>query len=211
MSGMVETPIKWIATTKRLNTEVDSLERKQQNCLTTLHETESMRELKLMNRERYDYLDHIKKKVEYFQDFMVRIHAKLQELSDPNHATSKSSSYTFSKALVDRQHKDTLQSLLESFESRLSAFKLTMRTEFDHLETLEDELTFDLQQVDSVIQEIESEEESNENDGREKLQMVEELKEEKKRREQERLDQDMQHKAAIGEIDREVVKKISKL
>lgn len=198
---MMETPIKWISTTKRLANEAEGLEKKQQAYLHASHEVETLRDLKLMNRERLDYTNGVRKKVEYFQGLLMKIHLRL---NDAKGGTNHNIGNAAISANMDRQAREALQNLLEAFESRLSSFKLAMRTEFDQLEALEGELTSEIQQIDRLIEEIQHEE-AVEFKGPEEAAIK--AKQDRDRTEHEhkqRLQQDMEHKAAVGEIDREV-------
>lgn len=190
----METPVKWIATAKRLYNEGDGLERKQQAYLK--QEGDTLRDLKNLNRERNDYTQGVKKKVGYFQGLLMKIHLRLNEA-----AANQQNNNAAIAANMDRQSREALQLLLESFESRLSSFKLTMRTEFDQLEAFEAELVDEIRQVDQLIEEIQNEESTSfkavdEVNTRDREKMEQERKQ--------RLEFDMQHKAAVGEIDREV-------
>lgn len=195
--------MKWISTTKRLLNEADGLEKKQQAYLNSSHEVDTLRELKLMNRERADYTNNVRKKVEYFQSLLLKIHLRLNDAKGgQNHLAGNSAI----SANMDRQAREVLQNLLETFESRISSFKLTMRTEFDQLEALENELSSEIQQIDRLIDEIQHEE-AVEFKGPEEAAIK--AKQDRERIEQEnkvRLQQDMEHKAAVGEIDRELAR-----
>lgn len=197
----METPIKWISTTKRLYNEAEALEKKQQTYLHASHEVDTLRDLKLMNRERADYTNGVRKKVEYFQSLLLKIDLRLNDAKGGNNHNFGNNAIS---ANMDRQVREALQILLETFESRLSSFKLYMRTEFDQLEALEGELSSEISQIDRLIDEIQHEE-AVEFKGPEEAAIK--SKQDRERLEQDhkqRLQQDMEHKATVGEIDREV-------
>lgn len=185
------------------------MEKKQQIYLSNSQEPETLRELKGILKEREDFVQGIRKRVDYFQGLLVKIHFKLGDavnhsLNNPYQNWSKAQTVN---GILDRQTRDSLQQLLEAFESRLSNFRLTMRTDFDRLENAEQELTAELSRVDELVEEIEMEcigrsEDVNAVGERERKQSNVSSAKEK----QDRLEQEMQHKAAIGEIDRELAR-----
>ena len=181
---MYESPIKWISASKRIVGEGDIAQKKAE--LAVKMDRELLRDWTNFDRDRNDYLQLVKKKIKSFKVSLDGIRNKL---------TDKPQFY-------DKPVQDNLEQLLENFESKIAAFKLNMKTEFDQLETNEATLLRDIYRVDQMISQIEEEEThhsnapmSPERDAAYRLRM---------QQNQQRLEEDREHKAAVGEIDRQV-------
>eukprot|EP01031_Cornospumella_fuschlensis_P029120 gene29120-35146_t len=179
---MSDTVIKWVSTGKRLNAETDGAEKKIVSFIPK--ELEIAREHQQLEKQRSEHKAHIIKQVAWFRNTLDSIQMKLDEKASYN----------------ERQAKMLLQQLLENFEGRLSSFKLVMRGEFDRLEDEERMLTMEIAHLEQNLAAYTSSAHIPE---------VNEEEEEKKReiqvqKNQQRLNDDVAHKAAIGEVDRDL-------
>lgn len=179
---MSDTVIKWVSTGKRLNAETDGAEKKIVSFIPK--ELEVAREHQQLEKHRGEHKAHIIKQVAWFRNTLDTIQMKLDEKVSYN----------------ERQTKVLLQQMLENFEGRLSSFKLVMRGEFDRLEDEERTLTMEIAHLEQNLMAYTSSAHIPE---------VNDEEEEKKRdmqvqKNQQRLSDDVAHKAAIGEVDREL-------
>lgn len=129
------TTADWLTETKKLGVNARSLERAM-----SLNELES--ECRDISRTRDDAFGNTKKRLQYFK-------ASLQDIRDRLADVTKF-----------RSHSGALQKSLETFESKLTSYKGTMRAEFDSLAneevTLEKDLDFFLNRVDSWVKDEDS-------------------------------------------------------
>jgi hypothetical protein len=182
---LYESPVKWISASKRIYGECEVAEKKAELSVKT--DRELTRDWTNLDRDRGDYLQQIKKKIHTFKVQLDAIKTKIHD--------KPTSQY-------DKPLPDNLESILDNYESKVAAFKLQMKTEFDQLEQNEEILLNDILRVDRMITAIQEDE----------LQFLSPEKENKlmkarlaqQQQQQQRMEEDMEHKAAIGELDREV-------
>ncbi len=166
----------WIATCKRSSIDAETLERKIMSSMAKDEEIQNYWvELK---RNRDDAKKETVKRVDGLRTIYYEI--------------------------IDRLHESTLtiehqsfQLYLESFETKLSSFKLSMRNEFDMFEDAEITLLSEISEINENIDSWASVHESMRNN---EIQM----KAEQRRRNQERQIKDVERKAVIGGLDRKV-------
>lgn len=167
----VSAKTSWIANSKRLALEADALERKS---------TVRMDELK------HEAVDLQRARNDSKQDTIKRVHGIRLALSDIQNRI-KTNSWQSSNAL---KHQ------LETFESKLTAFKLLMRSQYDSLDqsclTVENEINQLNSDMDSWDRALDDPEVSSVADP------------EAQKRIQQRGQQDLQRRAFIGAIDRKV-------
>lgn len=176
MSEQNASRMAWIAAYKRNTVDSDTVERK---LLTMIKdEDELLREYHELKRGRDLSKAQMVKRVESLRTVYYEI--------------------------IDRLHKQTLtieqqsfQQYLESFESKLTAFKLSMRDEFDALEESEIQITEELAGLNAEIEEW-----VNQHDH---IRIKEsQAYAEQKRKNEERKAKDLERKAIIGAMDRKV-------
>lgn len=177
MSEQNASRMAWIAAYKRNTVDADTVERK---LLTMIKdEDEVLREWHELKRNRDLAKSQMVKRVEGLRTVYYEI--------------------------IDRLHKETLtieqqsfQQYLESFESKLTAFKLSMRDEFDALEEGEMATTEELLILNTQIEEW-----VNQHDH---IRIKEsQAYAEQKRKNEERKAKDLERKAIIGAMDRKVL------
>jgi hypothetical protein len=183
---LYESPIKWISASKRMTGDWEIAERKVE--LAVKSDRDLTRDWTNQDRERQDYLQQVKKKIHTFKVSLDSIRNKL---------TDRPGTY-------DKPVPDNLENLLENFESKVAAFKLNMKTEFDQLEQSEEFLMRDILRVDQLIQNITEDEHHTISPEKESKLMKTKLQQQQKQQQQ--FEEDLEHKAAIGEVDREVRK-----
>jgi chromosome segregation ATPase len=183
---LYESPIKWISASKRMTGDWEIAERKAE--LAVKSDRDLTREWTNQDRERQDYLQQVKKKIHTFKVSLDSIRNKLSDRP----------------GTYDKPAPDNLENLLENFESKVAAFKLNMKTEFDQLEQSEEFLMRDIMRVDQLIQNITEDEHHTISPEKESKLMKTKLQQQQKQQQQ--FEEDMEHKAAIGEVDREVRK-----
>jgi hypothetical protein len=164
----------WISAYKRNISEVETTERK---IFSSIKDEEIQNYLFELNRNRNESKNQTIKRVEGLRAIYYDIISKLQESHLP----------------VDHQN---FQLYLESFETKLSAFKLSMRNEFDIFEETETNLTDDINQFNSYVETW-----SNVSE----ISKINEVKSAaQKKRLQERQIRDLERKAIIGGMDKKV-------
>lgn len=175
MSDLAGNRAAWNATYKRNNIDADTLERK---IYSTIKDDEIHNYLFELNRNREESKNQTIKRLEALRGIYFEITSKLQESTLP----------------IDHQN---FQSFLESFETKLTSFKLSMRNEFDIFDTAETQLNDDLENISTNIDAWSSSHESNK-------EVDLKIRAEQNRRIQERQTKDVERKAAIGALDRKV-------
>ena len=170
------TTADWLTQSKKLGVNARSLERAM-----ALNELES--EYRDISRTRDDSFGMTKKRLQYFK-------ASLQDIRDRLADVTKF-----------RSHSGALQKSLETFESKLTSYKSTMRAEFDSLAneevTLEKDLDFFLSRVESWLK--------NEDGGKGAGAEVDKSPSRaSKNRTSDRYDRHVQLQSKIGSIDRQV-------
>ena len=125
------TTSEWLRDTKKLGVSARTLER------GTVQVNELEGEHRDITRTREDAFETTKKRLQYFK-------ASLQDIQDRLADVTKF-----------RSHSGALQKSLETFESKLTSYKGTMRSEFDSLANdeivLEKDLDFFFSRVDSWV------------------------------------------------------------
>jgi hypothetical protein len=200
---LYESPIKWMSASKRIHGERDIAEKKAELCVK--NDRDLIRDWNISERERGDYLTNIKKKIHTFKVSLDAIKSRVTD--KPINPYEKSHHQ-------QTKENENLELLLETFESKVASFKLLMKTEFDSLEQNEELLIRDINRVDHMISNIITEESASSfsshghgngglahmnNDSSSIDNRVNKLKLQQQQQE------DMEHKAAIGEIDRELI------
>lgn len=175
-------PAKWIIAAKRSFTEFDVAEKSLSQY--QLKDKDLKREWTLMERERNENQSQVAKRLQLFKTLVDQIKIKITENNTSN----------------DKRAKDNLANLLEQFESRLAKFKLAMRMEFDKYENEERLLSTEVGRIETLIEGILSEDMNNLAIAAPSPASNKEKWNQQKQRHQE----DVEHQAAIGEIDREV-------
>jgi hypothetical protein len=190
-------PQQWAASAKRLINERDTIEKK------ILHkDMELIREWNNLDKGRQENMAATSKKIKWFKfhldKILVRLHDQLNnggvlgEYYDQNAA------------------KENLQEMLESFESKLSAFKEKMRMEFDELDREERQLTTDIVGLHNKIENPVSDTQPDDvghvhiSHGEHQAELLKKTQQQIRQQQQQRMQEDVEHKAAIGEIDREL-------
>ncbi len=170
------TSTEWLKESKKIGVNVRSLERS-----SALNELES--DFREITRARDDAFLGTKKKVQYFKSSLQDIKDRLAEVTK------------------FRSHSGALQKSLETFESKLTTYKSTMRADFDSLANEETALDKDLDafagRVDSWLKNeknvLSAADTSSDN-----------IPSEQKSRTSDRYDRHVQLQAKIGAIDRKV-------
>lgn len=195
---MVDSPLKWSAAAKRFTSESEAAAKKLTDYY--MKDVELQREIAAIEKSRRENMTQMNKKINYFKNLFEQIKTKIEEQANPE---TRNLNIVFEKYAnittpVLTNKKESLEHMLETFESKISNFKLTMRMEFDQLESSEHLYNKDIEylnkQIDQILQE--------ENDNREKEEIE---RKEKLRQNQDRFQEDMKYKSKTGEIDREVI------
>lgn len=191
-------PQQWAASAKRLINERDTIEKK------ILHkDTELIRDWNAYDKGRQENLTITSKKIKWFKfhldKILVRLHDQL------NNGGMLGEYYDQVAA------KENLQEMLENFESKLSSFKGMMRAEFDVLDEQERRLTEEIVQLhnkiienpvlDAMPQDVGHVHTTH---GEHQAELLKKTQQQLKQQQQQRMQEDVEHKAAIGEIDREL-------
>lgn len=167
---------EWLKESKRMRVNVRSMERS--NIVDELSG-----EQRDISRSREETFDNTKKKLAYFKTNLMDIKDRLAEVT------------TF------RSHSGALQKSLESFESKLTSYKSTMRAEFDSLANEEaflfDDLEIFLQRVESWYRTDKESLHAEESSGPSLEQKI---------RSADRYDKHVQLQAKIGAIDRQLAR-----
>eukprot|EP00599_Poterioochromonas_sp_BG-1_P006502 CAMPEP_0173149936 /NCGR_PEP_ID=MMETSP1105-20130129/10638_1 /TAXON_ID=2985 /ORGANISM="Ochromonas sp., Strain BG-1" /LENGTH=578 /DNA_ID=CAMNT_0014064929 /DNA_START=42 /DNA_END=1778 /DNA_ORIENTATION=- len=182
-----ESPVKWISASKRIYGESEIAEKKAE--LSVKNDRELLRDWTNLDRERNDYLTTIKKKINTFKVGLDHIRNKLHD----------------KPLFYDKPTQDNLEQLLENYENKIASFKLVMKNEFDQLENSEELLLKDIYRVDQLILSIEEEEKELKDNNQLLSPESNRLKVlQQQQQNQQRLEEDMEFKAAVGEADREL-------
>lgn len=171
-------PAQWIASSKRIHGEKETLEKKLQP-----KDPELLREWTGLDKGFQENLQIVKKKIQWFKALLDKIQIKLND----------------KLGFHDQHAKELLQSMLETFESKLASFKLSMRTDYDRLEESEQMLSHELHMLNENI----SLNMMNDNLAASPRETPAE-KAVRQKQTQQRLQEEVEQKAAIGEIDREL-------
>ena len=190
---LFESPAKWMTASKRIYGEYEVSEKKAGQCV--LRDRDFTREFHTIERERNEYFLQVRKKLTSFKQILDEIQRKL---------TDKPTQY-------DKPIPDNFEFLLENFEKKISTFKFNMKHDFDLLEENEIFLEKDIERVNNMINMTLSEDPLfsspeklaaggavNHNPQFAHMNRLKDIER------QQRLQEDMEHKAAVGEIDREV-------
>lgn len=171
-------PAQWISSSKRIHGEKEAMEKKLQP-----KDPELLREWNSLDKGYQENFQQVKKKVQWFKVLLDKIQVKLSDKI----------------GFHDHHAKEVLQNMLETFESKLAAFKLTMRTDYDRLEENEQMLSHELHMLNENI----SMNMLNDNLPPSPRESPGE-KAVRQKQNQQRLQEEVEQKAAIGEIDREL-------
>eukprot|EP01039_Chlorochromonas_danica_P006426 gene6426-7085_t len=186
---MSEMVVKWTSGGKRLHAEVDGAERKVRSIVT--REPDIARDSQSLEKARGDHRSHIIKQVYWFRNALDQVKVKLEERAVGGYH--------------EKQAKVALQHLLENFENRLSSFKLSMRGEFDRLEVEEAVLTREIEGLDLLCYEEDAGPTMEDgNEDREEAEAEAAVEKANKMKAALRVEEDLAHKAAIGEVEREL-------
>jgi hypothetical protein len=172
-------PAQWLAANKRLTNERELAEK------SLAKDADLFREWTVLERARQEVIAETVKRVRWFKANAAKISARLHDQSNANPLAGS---------------KESLQQLLETFESKLTAFKLNMRTEFDELQEQESCWSSDLSTVSAQI-------ESFSDQGKQvvDVEAAKRVREQQQRQEhQVRAQEELAQKAVIGEVDREL-------
>lgn len=183
----METTAKWISASKRLHADIELAERK----MPFTNDIEAMKEWQSHKRNFAEFSDGIAKKLEWFSNTLRKIEMKI-EVTLKNNASKINTSDKI----------ETLPSLLELFESRLTNFKGTMKEDYNKIDQLDVKYSKDIEEFVKFVNDMK---ESEEKEKEEEHARIEKEKAEqfllisKKRREEE-----FKYKKIVGEIDRDV-------
>ena len=191
-------PQQWAASAKRLVNERDTIEKKIQPKDMSL-----VAQWNALDKGRQDNLELTSKKIKWFKfhldKILVRLHDQL------NNGGMLGEYYDQAAA------KENLQEMLENFESKLSSFKASMRTEFDRLDEQERTLTDEIVQIQCDIIDNPFDDvlptdcgHVHTTHGEHQAELLKKTQQQIKQQQQQRMQEDVEHKAAIGEIDRDL-------
>lgn len=166
----------WCSAAKRTAKEIETYEAK---VMKGINEDEVLREWNELNRHREETMGSTRKKIGILRNNFDELRAMLKD------TTLQNSNKNFPH-------------LLETFENKLSSFKLTMRTDYDYLEQAERGLAKDIIQLASSMEDWYIEDHNKS--------FHEEMLQQQRERHQERQNTDIERKAIIGSIDRKVRK-----
>ncbi len=179
-------PAKWVIAAKRSYAEYDVAEKILSQ--SQLKDKDLKREWEIIERERVDSQNQVIRRLQIFKNLVDQIKMKITDQPLP----------------YDKPSKETLASLLEQFEGKLANFKLNMRMEFDKFEEEEQTLTHEVTRVDALVESILAEEMQHLLVGGEVMNPAAVPNKDKWKQQKQRQQEDLEHKAAIGEIDKEV-------